>query len=319
MKEGSRQLKEKTVKASVKKKSLLEQVLLNWRIYMFLLPALIWYLVWCYFPMYGILTAFKDYSVFKGVWGSEWVGLQNFKTFFESQYAGRVIRNTLMINIYNMLTVFPLTIVLALLLNELKSKWFKSGVSTMLYLPHFISTVVVAGMVVTFLSPSSGIINVIVEKLGGEKTYFLARPEYFRTIYNIMSGWQSIGFGTIIYTSALCGIDETLYEAARIDGASKLRQIWHITLPGIAPTISIMLIMKIGSLLSVGSDAILLLYQPITYETADVISTYTYRIGIEGGNYSVGTAIGLLNGVIGAILVTVTNRVSRKVSNASIW
>lgn len=319
MKEGSRQLKEKTVKASVKKKSLLEQVLLNWRIYMFLLPALIWYLVWCYFPMYGILTAFKDYSVFKGVWGSEWVGLQNFKTFFESQYAGRVIRNTLMINIYNMLTVFPLTIVLALLLNELKSKWFKSSVSTMLYLPHFISTVVVAGMVVTFLSPSSGIINVIIEKLGGEKTYFLARPEYFRTIYNIMSGWQSIGFGTIIYTSALCGIDETLYEAARIDGASKLRQIWHITLPGIAPTISIMLIMKIGSLLSVGSDAILLLYQPITYETADVISTYTYRIGIEGGNYSVGTAIGLLNGVIGAILVTVTNRVSRKVSNASIW
>lgn len=319
MKEGSRQLKEKTVKASVKKKSLLEQVLLNWRIYMFLLPALIWYLVWCYFPMYGILTAFKDYSVFKGVWGSEWVGLQNFKTFFESQYAVRVIRNTLMINIYNMLTVFPLTIVLALLLNELKSKWFKSSVSTMLYLPHFISTVVVAGMVVTFLSPSSGIINVIVEKLGGEKTYFLARPEYFRTIYNIMSGWQSIGFGTIIYTSALCGIDETLYEAARIDGASKLRQIWHITLPGIAPTISIMLIMKVGSLLSVGSDAILLLYQPITYETADVISTYTYRIGIEGGNYSVGTAIGLLNGVIGAILVTVTNRVSRKVSNASIW
>ena len=319
MKEGSRQLKEKTVKASVKKKSLLEQVLLNWRIYMFLLPTLIWYLVWCYFPMYGILTAFKDYSVFKGVWGSEWVGLQNFRTFFESQYAGRVIRNTLMINIYNMLTVFPLTIVLALLLNELKCKWFKSSVSTMLYLPHFISTVVVAGMVVTFLSPSSGIINVIIEKFGGDKTYFLARPEYFRTIYNVMSGWQSIGFGTIIYTSALCGIDETLYEAARIDGASKLRQIWHITLPGIAPTISIMLIMKVGSLLSVGSDAILLLYQPITYETADVISTYTYRIGIEGGNYSVGTAIGLLNGVIGAILVTVTNRVSRKVSNASIW
>ena len=319
MKEGSRKLKGKTVKTSAKKKSLAKEVLSNWRVYMFLLPAVIWYIVWCYFPMYGIVTAFKDYSVFKGIWGSEWVGLQNFRTFFESQYAWRVIRNTLVINIYNMLTVFPLTIVLALLLNELRCKWFKSGVSTMLYLPHFISTVVVAGMVVTFLSPSSGIINIVIEKLGGDKTYFLAKPEYFRTIYNIMSGWQSIGFGTIIYTSALCGIDETLYEAARIDGASKLRQIWHITLPGIAPTISIMLIMRMGSLLSVGSDAILLLYQPITYETADVISTYTYRIGIEGGNYSVSTAIGLLNGVIGALLVTTANKVSRKVSNASIW
>ena len=312
-------MKVKTDKTSSMNKPLLKQVLLNWRVYMFLLPTMIWYLVWCYFPMYGIVAAFKDYSIFKGIWGSEWVGLENFRTFFESQYAFRVIRNTFMINVYNMLTVFPLTIVLALLLNELRCKWFKSGVSTMLYLPHFISTVVVAGMVVTFLSPSNGIINIIVEKLGGEKTYFLAKPECFRTIYNVMSGWQGIGFGTIIYTSALCGIDETLYEAARIDGANKLRQIWHITLPGIALTISLMLIMRVGSLLSVGSDAILLLYQPITYETADVISTYTYRIGIEGGNYSVGTAIGLLNGIIGALLVTTANRISRKVSNASIW
>lgn len=312
-------MKVKTVKTSLKKKTLMQRILLNWRVYMFLLPTMIWYLVWCYFPMYGILAAFKDYSVFKGIWGSEWVGLENFRTFFEGQYAGRVIKNTFMINVYNILTVFPLTIVLALLLNEIKCKWFKSGVSTMLYLPHFISTVVVAGMVVTFLSPSSGIINVIIEKLGGEKTYFLAKPEYFRTIYNVMSGWQGIGFGTIIYTSALCSIDETLYEAARIDGANKFRQIWHITLPGIALTISLMLIMRVGSLLSVGSDAILLLYQPITYETADVISTYTYRVGIEVGNYSVSTAIGLLNGVIGALLVATANRVSRKVSNASIW
>lgn len=311
--------RKKATKTSTAKKTLGKEILSNWGIYMFLLPAMIWYLVWCYFPMYGIVTAFKDYSIFKGIWGSEWVGLENFRTFFESPYAVRVIRNTFLINIYNMLTVFPLTIVLALLLNELKCKWFKSGVSTLLYLPHFISTVVVAGIVVTFLSPSSGIVNVIIDKLGGEKIYFLAKPEYFRTIYNIMGGWQGIGFGTIIYTSALCGIDETLYEAARIDGASKLKQIWHITLPGIAPTISIMLIMRVGSLLSVGSDAILLLYQPITYETADVISTYTYRVGIEGGNYSVGTAIGLLNGVIGALLVTTANKISRKVSNASIW
>ena len=305
--------KKPKAKKSKARKPLKKEILSNWGVYMFLLPAMIWYLVWCYFPMYGIVTAFKDYSVFKGIWGSEWVGLENFRTFFESPYAARTIRNTFLINIYNMVTVFPLTIVLALLLNELRCKWFKSGVSTLLYLPHFISTVVVAGMVVTFLSPSSGIINILIEKFGGEKIYFLAKPEYFRTIFNIMGGWQGIGFGTIVYTSALCGIDETLYEAARIDG------IWHITLPGIAPTISIMLIMRIGSLLSVGSDAILLLYQPITYETADVISTYTYRVGIEGGNYGVSTAIGLLNGVIGALLVTMANKVSRKVSNASIW
>lgn len=319
-KEGKEELQTMAINSAVpKKKFLIREMLLHWRVYMFLLPAMIWYLVWLYFPMYGILAAFQDFSVFKGVWGSEWVGFNNFISFFKSPYAFRVIRNTVMINIYNMLTVFPLTIILALLLNELKCQWFKSSVSTMLYLPHFISTVVVAGIVVTFLSPSSGIINVIIEKFGGKKVYFLAKPEYFKTIYNVMSGWQGIGFGTIIYTSALCGIDETLYEAARIDGAGKLRQIWHITIPGIAPTISIMLIMRLGSLLSVGSDAILLLYQPITYETADVISTYTYRIGIESGNYSVGTAIGLLNGVIGALLVTTANRVSRKVSNASIW
>ena len=275
--------------------------------------------VWLYFPMYGILIAFKDYSVFKGIWGSDWVGLENFKTFFSGPYALRVIKNTLLINIYNMLTVFPLTIVLALLLNELRSKWFKSAVSTMLYLPHFISSVVVAGFVITFLSPSSGIVNLIISYFGGEKTYFLAKPEYFKLIYIIMGAWQGMGFGTIIYTSALCGIDETLYEAARLDGAGKLQQIWHITLPGIAPTISITLILKLGSLLSVGSETILLLYQPITYSTADVISTYTYRIAIEGGNYSIGTAVGLFNGLIGAALVIISNRISRKISSASIW
>lgn len=304
---------------TIKRRTLFQEAVRNWRVYMFLLPAIIWYIVWLYFPMYGILIAFKDYSVFKGIWGSDWVGLENFKTFFSGPYALRVIKNTLLINIYNMLTVFPLTIVLALLLNELRSKWFKSAVSTMLYLPHFISSVVVAGIVITFLSPSSGIVNLIISYFGGEKTYFLAKPEYFKLIYIIMGAWQGMGFGTIIYTSALCGIDETLYEAARLDGAGKLQQIWHITLPGIAPTISITLILKLGSLLSVGSETILLLYQPITYSTADVISTYTYRIAIEGGNYSIGTAVGLFNGLIGATLVIISNRISRKISSASIW
>lgn len=301
------------------KKTLGKRVSEHWLAYLMVLPTVIWYIVWNYFPMYGIIIAFKKYSIFKGVWGSEWVGLKNFTDFFSSPYAWRVIRNTLTINIYSLATVFPLTIVLALLLNEMRSKKFKSGVQTMLYLPHFISTVVVAGIVVTFLSPSSGIINIIIDALGGQKTYFLTRKEYFKPIYIIMHGWQSIGFGTILYTAALSNIDDTLYEAAQLDGASKLRQVWHITLPGIAPTISIKLIMSLGGLLSVGSEAILLLYQPITYETADVISTYVYRMSIEGGNYSVGTAVGLFNGVVGALLIIISNKISKKVTNAGLW
>lgn len=301
------------------KKTLWKRVSEHWIAYLMILPTVIWYIVWNYFPMYGILIAFKKYSVFKGVWGSEWVGLKNFIEFFSSPYAWRVIRNTLTINLYSLLTLFPLTIILALLLNEIRSKIFKSGVQTVLYLPHFISTVVVAGMVVTFLSPSSGIINILISAFGGEKTYFLTKKEYFKAIYIIMGGWQSIGFGTILYTAALSNIDESLYEAAKLDGASKLRQVWHITLPGIAPTISIKLIMSIGGLLSVGSEAILLLYQPITYETADVISTYVYRVSIEGGNYSMGTAIGLFNGVVGAILIIISNYISKKVTNAGLW
>ncbi len=301
------------------KKTLWKRVSEHWVAYLMILPTVIWYIVWNYMPMYGILAAFKKYSVFKGVWKSEWVGLKNFTDFFSSPYAWRLIRNTLLINLYSLLTIFPLTIVLALLLNEIRSKFFKSSVQTMLYLPHFISTVVVAGMVVTFLSPSSGIINIAISAFGGEKTYFLTKKEYFRTIYLVMSGWQSIGFGTILYTAALSNIDDTLYEAAMLDGAGKLRQVWHITLPGIAPTISIKLIMAIGGLLSVGSEAILLLYQPITYETADVISTYVYRVSIEGGNISMGTAVGLFNGLVGALLIVISNYISKKVTNAGLW
>ncbi len=312
-------LKLKKRTAVIHQKTLWQNAREHWIAYLMILPTIIWFIVWKYFPMYGILVAFKDYSVFKGVWGSEWVGMENFKEFFSSPYAWRVIRNTLLINIYSLLTVFPATIVLALLLNELRSKIFKSGVSTMLYLPHFISTVVVAGIVITFLSPSSGIINILIEKLGGNKTYFLTKPEYFRTIFILMQAWQGLGFGTILYTSALCGIDDSLYEAAQLDGAGKLRQIWHITLPGIAPTISIKLILALGGLLSVGADSILLLYQPITYETADVIGTFVYRASIENNNYSLGTAVGLFNGIIGCILVVASNRLSRKISNSSIW
>ena len=289
------------------------------QLYYMLIPFVLYYILFFYRPMYGIQIAFKDYSVFMGITGSPWVGFKHFKTFFSSPYFFRVVRNTFTINFYSLCTVFPASIVLAVLLNEIKFKKFRTFVQTVSYLPHFISTVVVAGLVVTFLSPSSGIINVLIEKMGGRKQYFLMNPSYFKLIYIIMSGWQSIGFGTIVYTSAISGIDSTLYEAAEVDGAGRFRKAISITVPMILPTISIMLITKLGSMLSLGAEAIILLYQPATYETADVISSFVYRQGIVDRNYSYSAAVGLCNSVISLLLVTISNRISRKLNGSGLW
>jgi len=270
-------------------------------------------------PLYGLQIAFKDYNPIQGISNSPWVGLKHFKAFFTSPYAWRIIRNTFTINIMSMCTVFPLTVIFALILNEVPHKRIKSFVQTASYLPHFISTVIVAGLVVSFLSPSAGIINVLLSKLGFEKQYFLIKPEYFKPIFVAMGGWQNIGFGSIIYTSAISSIDDTLYEAARIDGAGRFRQMWHVTLPGILPTITLMFIMRLGNILSVGYEAIILLYQPSTYETADVISTFVYRRGMIDSDFSFATAVGLFNGFVGLILVTLANRISRKVSDIAVW
>lgn len=302
-----------------KRRLLKRDVIRDRQLYLMLLPFLLWYVLFYYFPMYGILAAFKDYQPFVGIWNSDWVGLTHFKNFFSSPYAWRVIRNSLLINVYSVIFTFPATIILALLMNELISKKFKTMVQTISYMPYFISTVVVAGLVTSFLSPTSGIINVLIEKLGGEKTYFLTRPEYFRTIYILMTTWQGIGFGTIIYTSALCSIDSELYEAASIDGAGRFKKIWHITLPGILPTIATMLVIRMGSMLSVGSEAIILLYQPSTYETADVISSFTYRNGLVDANYSYATAVDLFNGIVALVLVVISNTISKKLSDTSLW
>jgi len=301
------------------KQELLTRVLRDYQLYIMITPVMVWYIVWCYFPMYGLQLAFKDYSIFKGINDSPWVGVKHFVIFFSGPYAWRVIKNTLAINILNIFIIFPLTIFVALMINEVRCKWFKTSVQTIIYLPHFISAVVVAGLVVTFLSPSSGIVNVIIAALGGTKTYFLAVSGYFRTIFLTMRGWQSIGFGTIIYTSAMCAIDSSLYEAAEIDGAGRFSRIWNITLPGIMPTIAVMLIMKIGHMLQLGSESIILLYQPVTYETADVISSYVYRVGLLDGNYSLSTAVGLFNGVVALILVMIANKISKNISEVGIW
>ncbi len=302
------------------KRSLLKRdILRDKQLYIMFAPFMLWYVLFYYFPMYGILAAFKDYQPYVGVWASEWVGLDNFIEFFTGPYAFRIIRNTVLINIYSVIFVFPASIILALLMNELQSKKFKTAVQTVSYLPYFISTVVVAGLVITFLSPTAGIVNVVIEKLGFEKIYFLTKPQYFRTIYILMTMWQSVGFGTIIYTSALCAVDSELYEAASIDGAGRWKKLLKITIPGIMPTIAIMLIIRIGGMMTVGAETIILLYQPITYETADVISSYVYRSGLEEMNYSYATAVDLFNGIIALILVAISNTISKRIGDVSIW
>ncbi|MNI17539.1 putative multiple-sugar transport system permease YteP [compost metagenome] len=287
--------------------------------YILLIPFIIWYIVFAYKPMYGLQIAFKDFSVFKGIAGSPWVGFEHFITFFQGPYFVRTIKNTLLMSLYSLVWGFPAPIILALLLNEIRNAFFKKAVQTLTYLPHFISIVVVAGIVTNFLAPGNGLVNIILEKLGMEKIYFLTVPEYFRTIFVSMNIWKEVGFGAILYIAALSGINPELYEAAVIDGASKWRQIWNVTLPGILPTIMIMFILRIGHILDVGYEAIILLYQPATYETADVISTYMYRAGIKEGNYDLTTAVGLFNSAIGLLLVIVANKLSKKYTESGLW
>lgn len=288
-------------------------------LYMMLLPVFVWYVMFLYKPMLGLQIAFRDYNPWLGISGSPWVGLANIKKFFEGVYFWRTLKNTLIINLYALIFGFPAPIILALLLNEVRRKKFKQIIQTVSYLPHFISIVVVAGMVISLLAPQTGLVNIIIKLFGGEPKYFIMQPECFRPIYTIMNIWKEVGFSTIIYMSALSSVDNDLYEACAIDGGGRLRQTIHITLPGITRTIVIMLIMKIGGLLSVGYESILLLYQPSTYETADVISTYVYRLGIEGDQQSLATAVGLFNSVVSFILIMAANYISKKASDVSLW
>lgn len=291
----------------------------NKYIYLMLLPVVAYYLIFMYFPMYGLQIAFKNFSPAQGIWGSEWVGLKHFTSFYHSFYFLRLIRNTLLLSLYELLFGFPAPIILALLLNELRNRIFKNVVQSITYLPHFISMVVVAGMMVDFLA-SDGLINRIAGMFGSAPVSFLIRPEWFRTIYVASGIWQGIGWGSIIYLAAIAGINPTLYEAARADGASRFRQAIHVTLPGIMPTVVIMLILRCGSLLSGGSlEKILLLYNSTTYETADVISTFVYRRGLLQMDYGFSAAIGLLNNVVNFIMLISANAISRKISEHKLW
>ena len=283
-----------------------------------LLPVL-YFIIFHYVPMYGLQIAFKRYSPGRGIWGSPWVGLKWFEQFFGSCFAGQLVRNVLLLNIYSLLWGFPLPILFALLLNEVKNGIFKRVVQTISYMPHFISVVVVVGMVFSFLSVNGGIVNVMLEHLGIEPINFMSEPKWFRTIYIASGVWQSFGWGSIIYLAALSGIDTEQYEAARIDGANRIQQIVHITIPGILPTVIILLILQCGRMMSVGYEKIILMYNTATYEVADVISTYVYRNGILGGEFSFSTAVDLFNNVCNCLLLVTINWISRKVSDISLW
>lgn len=283
------------------------------------LPSVIYFIVFHYVPMYGILMAFKDFSPSQGIWNSPWVGLKWIREFFDSIYSFRLIKNVLLLNLYGLLWGFPAPIIFALLLNEIRRNVFKRVVQTVSYMPHFISVVVIAGMTITFLSPNDGIVNVMLDKLGLARINFLSEVDWFRTIYISTDVWASFGYSSILYLAALAAIDPQLYEAARIDGASRFRQLLHVTLPGIAPTIIILLLLQLGRMMSVGFEKIILLYNPSTYEVSDVISSYVYRIGLVGGEFSFAAAVDLMNATINFALIVTFNWLSRRLTQTSLW
>jgi putative aldouronate transport system permease protein len=285
-----------------------------------MLPGIAYYIIFKYIPMYGVLIGFQDFSVTRGVFGSKWVGLKHFIAFFyETPDSWKLIRNTIMLNVYELLFYFPAPVLLAILLNELKNVMFKRLVQTVSYMPHFLSTVVIVGMVVNFLSPQSGIINHMLAWLGFERIMFLALPEWFRTIYVGSEIWQKLGWGTILYLAAIAGIDPTLYEAAKMDGASRFQQVRHVTFVGMVPVIIILFVLNLGSMMEIGYQKIILMYNPMIYETADVINSFVYRRGILSADFSFATAVGLFQSAVGFILVFTANRLARKYSETSLW
>ena len=315
--------KEQTVERNIGKSNSLwlklkKEVFPNYELYIMLLPVVVFYIVFHYGAMYGILMGFQDFKPMLGISGSPWVGFEHFKNFFTSPNFFRVIRNTLSITVSQVFFSFPMPIILALLLNEVRTRWFGRTVQTITYIPHFISIVVVCSLVRAFTA-DTGIITSFFELFGYDGKTMLTKPHLFVPIYVISSIWQEVGWNSIIYLAALSAVDRQLYEAADIDGAGKWKQTLHITLPSILPTILILFIMKMGTLMNVGYEKVLLLYNPGIFDTADVISTYVYRLGFENASYSASTAIGLFNSLVNVILVCCTNMLSKKFTETSLF
>ncbi len=288
-------------------------------LYIFLLPIVLYYVIFKYLPMVGTLIAFKDFRFVDGIFGSEWVGLEHFIRMFTNKEFYNILKNTLLLNLYEVIFGFPMPIILAIMLNEINNRIFKRLTQSILYLPHFMSWVVLGGIIIQMCSPSTGVINSIIKSFGGESIYFMADPVWWIVIFVISGIWQGAGWGTIVYLAAITSIDVQLYEAARIDGAGKIKQIWHITLPGIRSTIAVMLILRMGSMMNIGFEKVYMLQNNAVRRVSEVISTYVYRLGIEGAQFSYTTAIGLFQSVINLILVFTTNKIIRSMGESGLW
>ena len=297
----------------------LRTTLNRWQLYVMLIPAVIYTVVFCYKPMYGILIAFKNFSVRKGIMGSAWIGFDNFERLFNSYWFPITLKNTLTLSLLGLVIGFPLPIILALLLNELKSERFRKTIQTISYAPHFISTVVMCGMVTMFLSPTNGIINKVITALGYEAVYFMQEPTWFKWIYEISGDWQGIGWGSIIYFAALASVDKALLDAADVDGASRLQRIRYVNLPTIMPTVVVMFILRCGQILSIGYEKVYLLQNDLNVVGSEVISTYVYKVGLEQADFSFSTAAGLFNSVVNCVLLLSVNRLSKRVTDSGLF
>ncbi len=302
-----------------KNRSIWNYILRKRYLYLMLIPAIIYFIIFNYAPMYGILIAFKDFSFKKGIWGSDWIGLENFIYMFQLDNFYTVFKNSILLSLLRILFTFPIPILLALLLNDIKSSKYQKVIQTLFYLPHFVSWVVIGGILINFLSPVSGIINILIQSLGGEPIFFLAENKYFNPIVILTSIWKDSGWGTIIYLAAITGISSDLYEAAKIDGANKLKCLRYITLPSIKSTVVIMLILRLGSIMNNGFEQIFILQNSKNLGVSEVFETYTYRLGLLGGRYSFATTVGLFTSVIGIVFLLASNKIANKMGEEGIW
>ena len=291
----------------------------HWQFYLLVLLPVAYLIIFKYVPMGGVLIAFKEYNVVQGIWDSPWVGLKYFEQFLESPYFWNYIRNTIVVSLYGLAVGFPAPILLALLLNEIRNGWFKKTVQMVTYAPYFISTVIMVSIVIVALSPNVGMVNNVLRLFGFEGIDFMGRPELFKSMYVWSDVWQFTGYGAIIYIAALAGVNPELYEAAKVDGATRFQKIWNIDLPSIFPVMVILLILNVGSMMSVGFEKMYLMQNPLNLESSEIISTYVYKVGLLNANFSFSTAIGLFNSVINLFLIVTVNAIARRLSESSLW
>ncbi|WP_422661137.1 ABC transporter permease [Paenibacillus sp. EC2-1] len=313
------QLVQQKPPVKVRMGTVLKKMRIHWPLYVLLLPPIIYVAIFNYLPMYGVLLAFKQYKPLEGIIGSPWVGFSHFEQFFSSPSSWRIINNTILISLYSLVAGFPLPILLAVALNEVRIQWFKKSVQMLTYAPYFISSVVLVGIVMQVLDPRIGLVNQFIQLFGGEPINFMGEPQSFRSIYVWMGIWQGTGYGAIIYLAALAGVSKDLQEASIIDGASKVRRIWHVDLPSIRPTIVILLVLSIGGIMSVGFETIYLMQNNLNLSVSEIISTYVYKVGLINSNYGFSTAIGLFNSIINLILLIIANFTARKLTDSGLW